>query len=304
MSLKSTFENTSSHWVHYTEYEYHRDEKSGNLFITPAARSKPLVYDPLKIYEDIVLDAVNIGVMCMKKADESKIKDAILDFVTNYGLLGFMTALPTTPNFTDYQTVYFNKNPIIRDEHVSTEDYISLFFPFEKLDLQANKKSFTWNVNDRDMIALAMTMQDKPLALNMSFQRGYSERYEWIRTQFNDMAFSFYASFLYYLDLGKADEATLSLYRQGMAAFGGTAPTYHIILADKPTMVWDFHSLLLAVQMMFSLMLTDDSKPLRSCKHCSKAFIATHPKAAFCSPQCKNRFNVYKSREKKDRTKS
>ena len=43
-----------------------------------------------------------------------------------------------------------------------------------------------------------------------------------------------------------------------MAAFGGIAPTYHIELLDRPTIVWDFQSLLLGVQMMFSFMLTDE----------------------------------------------
>jgi len=108
------------------------------------------------------------------------------------------------------------------------------------------------------------------------------------------------SSFLYYENYDKNDEPTRDLYRQGMAAFGGIAPTYHIALLDKPTIVWDFHSLLLGVQMMFSFMLTDDAKPLRACRHCQKAFVAGHPNAAFCSPRCKNQYNVYKSRAKKD----
>ena len=74
---------------------------------------------------------------------------------------------------------------------------------------------------------------------------------------------------------------------------------YRIALLDKPTIIWDFRSLLLGVQMMFSFMLTDEAKPLRVCRHCDKVFIAGHPNAAFCSPRCKNQYNVYKSRAKK-----
>jgi hypothetical protein len=84
-----------------------------------------------------------------------------------------------------------------------------------------------------------------------------------------------------------------------MSAFGGIAPMYRIELLDKPTIVWDFHSLLLAIQMMFSFMLTDDKNTLRLCKHCDKVFNATNPKTVFCSAQCKNQYNVYKSRSKK-----
>jgi len=54
----------------------------------------------------------------------------------------------------------------------------------------------------------------------------------------------------------KIDETTRDLYRQGMAAFGGIAPTYHITLLEKLTIVWDFYSLLLGVQMMFSFIFS------------------------------------------------
>ena len=95
------------------------------------------------------------------------------------------------------------------------------------------------------------------------------------------------------------DENERNLYRQGMAVFGGIAPTYHIELLDKPTIVWEFHSLLLGIQMMFSFMLTDDNSTLKVCKHCGSAFVATRSNMEFCSPQCKNQYNVYKSRAKK-----
>ena len=88
--------------------------------------------------------------------------------------------------------------------------------------------------------------------------------------------------------------------QQSIAAYGGNAPTYHIALLDKPTLVWDFHSLLLGIQMMFTFMLTDEEKPLRLCKQCMKAFIASRPSAVFCRPRCKNQYNVYQNRAKKN----
>ena len=51
-----------------------------------------------------------------------------------------------------------------------------------------------------------------------------------------------------------------------MSAFGGISPTYHIALAENtPVIVWNFHSLLVMIQMCFSFMLTDsdcDMKPV------------------------------------------
>ena len=46
-----------------------------------------------------------------------------------------MTALPTTPNFMDYEAMYLPKNHFIKEESLSTEDYLALFFPFDKLDV-------------------------------------------------------------------------------------------------------------------------------------------------------------------------
>ena len=61
------------------------------------------------------------------------------------------------------------------------------------------------------------------------------------------------------------DNIQKQFYRQGMAAFGGIAPTYHIELLERPTIVWDFHSLLLGMQMMFSFMLSDEKSALKVC---------------------------------------
>lgn len=53
-------------------------------------------------------------------------------------------------------------------------------------------------------------------------------------------------------------------------------------------------------QWMFSFMLTDSETPIKLCRHCTKAFGASRPRVVFCSPQCKNKYNVYKSRARKN----
>ena len=57
-------------------------------------------------------------------------------------------------------------------------------------------------------------------------------------------------------------------------------------LRERPVIVWDFHSLLLAIQMMFSFMLADETSSLRLCKHCMKEFFAKSKDEIFCSPEC------------------
>jgi len=293
------FEKTSGYWVKYGKYVI--SEHNGERFVHPSPHAKPKVYNPLDNAENMIISALNVGMLAMKNSDKSELEQAALDFVHEYGLLGVMTALPATPHFLDYGTVFLPKNHHIKTETVSTQDYIDIFFPFRKPDFVKNERTSQWNIsNDRDMIALAMTFADKPMALNMCVGRDYAEPLGWLIRQFKDWAFTFSGAFLYYNDYDNLDKVSLDLYRQGVAAFGGIAPTYHIELADKkPVVVWDFHSLLLAIQTMFSFMLTDESRPLRLCKQCSSVFRAGHVNSAFCNPDCKNRHNVAKSRARK-----
>ena len=296
--MNISLDRMNAHWVRYSNYEWKPDEKN-NLYLTPTKDAKPEIYDPMKEYEEIVVCAMNIGRLCMGKKPDEEIQAAIQEFALKYGLLGLMTALPTTPTFMDYEAVYLPKNHFIKAETMNTLEYVALFFPFGGIDLKKRGLNSLWNIEgDRSMMALAMTMSDKPMAVNMGFQREYAERYDWMKQQFVDWIFTLTTSDLYYEDYDLLDENTRNLYRQAMAVFDGIAPTYHIALLEKPTIIWDFHSLLLGIQMMFSFMLTDDKRPLRICRHCTKAFVASRPSTIFCSPQCKNQHNVYKSRAK------
>ena len=110
----------------------------------------------------IVLDALNVGMLMMGRRTDVDVDAAILEFVTKYGLLGLMTALPTTPSFMDYEAVYLPKNHFIKAETMETEDYLALFYPFEQLDVVKKGVESDWTVSgDRTMIALTMTFADK-----------------------------------------------------------------------------------------------------------------------------------------------
>ena len=239
----------------------------------------------------------------MHKAPEDELKSMVLRFINSYGFLGFMTALPTTAEFITYESVYLPKNHFIKEESLSTESYLDYFYPFDKMDFHKKGVESSWSVSDKDGIAIALATGKNPQAVTMSFQKEYAERYDWLVKEFFDWAFTFTTSFLYYLDYDRLDEQTKNLYRQGMSAFGGISPTYHIALAENtPVIVWNFHSLLVMIQMCFSFMLTDSDCDMKLCKHCGRAFIASRKGNEFCSPKCKNQYNVYKTRAKKNKT--
>ena len=97
-----------------------------------------------------------------------------------------------------------------------------MFFPFVKPDVVKSGVESMWNIsNDRAMMALALTMStDKPMAVNMSFQREYAEPYEWIKQQFVDIAFTYLTSVLFYEDYDTMTPEQRLLMQQGMEAFG------------------------------------------------------------------------------------
>ena len=283
--MKNLFKHASSSWVRYDRYEWKKD-KNNKYYITPAPDATPQIFDPLKDYKPMVLDALNIGLM-IRRSSQRKIRDTVMAFVHKYGLLGLMTALPTTPKFVDYKAVYLPVNHFIREEVMDTSKYLELFFPFQKLDLKKKGKDSAWFIgDDRTMLALALTFRKEPDAQIMCFMRNYAERYDWLVQVFQDWSFTFLSSFLYYEDYDEMEEETREIYRAGMAAFEGIAPEYHIELKDRPTMVWDFHSLLLAIQMMFSFMLVDETSTLRLCLNCYKAFFAENDDDIYCSETC------------------
>ena len=96
--MKNLFEQSRSHWVRYDHYEL-KTAEDGKRYITPGKSAKPDVYNPLKEVPNIVLDALNVGMLMMGRKPEAEVEKAVMEFVTRYGLLGLMTALPTTPTF-------------------------------------------------------------------------------------------------------------------------------------------------------------------------------------------------------------
>ena len=165
--MKNLFEQSRSHWVRYDRYEL-KTAADGKRYITPGKNAKPDIYNPLKEAPGIVLDALNVGMLMMNRSPEDEVQKAILEFVTHYGLLGLMTALPTTPPFMDYEAVYLPKNHFIKAESMETEDYLALFYPFDQLDVVKRGVESSWSVSgDRTIVALTMTFADEPMAKTM-----------------------------------------------------------------------------------------------------------------------------------------
>ena len=297
MKFNELFGKAASRWVKYSEYDAQVLDDTGDWYILPTRDAVVSVYDPIENIEDIVIEALNIGQKLMSTDKEfyndTRMAAEMCVFAEKFGLMGFMTALPTTPDFMEYDTAYFPKNRHIRKESIPSKEFAKIFFPFSELNENPNPNKVYHRDDGSLMVSLAA--RSKPRAVEMSYQRSYAESIDWLATQFKDWALIFMASILHY---ESKDPLQAELYRKAIAAFDGNVPSFHIELFDKPVMVWDFHSLMSVINVVLGLLITDDGKPLRACKYCNRAFIAKHAKAEFCKPSCKNKYNVYKSREK------
>ena len=311
MRLRHWFESSSADWARFDEYMVIRS--GGKKYVTPGVSANIAAYDPLEMADGIVVDALNIGVMCLGDiADEGKIEEAILGFCGRYGLLGFMSALPTTPDFWEDDAVHIPKNPMFRPSRMPVKEYVDMFFPPEKGEMMGRKAKAMQSllsdlvgdepligIGERDSYAVQMRFKGMPFAQRRTFQRGYAEPYEWLREQFRDWA-TMLCAVRFYFD--ERDETMRELHRRAMFAFGGIAPHYRVVFdeadSDRPKIKWDFHSLLQTVQMVLSFALTDEAQPLQICKECSKVYYAQDPRSQFYAHECKNRYNVRKSRNK------
>mgnify|MGYP001057794197 CR=1 FL=1 len=76
--MKNLFEQSRSHWVRYDHYEL-KTAEDGKRYITPGKSAKPDVYNPLKEVPNIVLDALNVGMLMMGRKPEAEVEKAIME---------------------------------------------------------------------------------------------------------------------------------------------------------------------------------------------------------------------------------
>ena len=78
--MNNLFAQSHSHWVRYDRYEI-KTGKDGKRYITPENTAKPDVYNPLKESSEMVLEALNVGMLMMNRSPEDEVEKAILAFV-------------------------------------------------------------------------------------------------------------------------------------------------------------------------------------------------------------------------------
>ena len=291
--------NFRTFWIRYDGYEIKEiDEKH---YITPKENSKIIMYDPFDFADDILVDILMIG-RCVEKNDIEESNKKIMEFVEKYGLLGELTYLPLNTDIVKQNRVYLPSGNLVSEkETLPMDEYIELFLKCKKKQKVVMKKNARGEILDlsveNEMNPLALI--DRPAEYAVVFSRAYSECLVWIM----HYARTLYLTFEAIENYNKAQDAyTKQIYGTRIKEFNPSKIACKILMGknkeDKPVLEWNFNSLKLAIDTMFALNETTERKTVKMCKHCGKPFASQNLKAEYCSPQCRNQANVYKSRAK------
>ena len=291
--------NFRTFWFRYDGYEIKEiDEKH---YITPKENSKIIMYDPFDLADDILVDILMIG-RCVEKNDIEESNKKIMEFVEKYGLLGELTYLPLNTDIVKQNRIYLPSGNLVSEkETLPTDEYIELFLKCKKKQKGVMKKNARGEILDlsveNEMNPLALI--DRPAEYAVVFSRAYSECLVWIM----HYARTLYLTFEAIENYSKAQDAyTKQIYDTRIKEFNPSKIACKILMGknkeDKPVLEWNFNSLKLAINTMFALNETTERRTVKMCKHCSKPFASQNLKAEYCSPQCRNQANVYKSRAK------
>lgn len=249
----------------YTLKTYH-----GKLMVCPKPDSPRWDYNPIENEHDLLCDALNAGRLLRETPEDSQ--KIVLQFVEKYGLLGILPDISDLPlqYFTMLDTFYSYDNFFIGSDIQSTQKMLELFFPMGWPELSNNEKSQPYLNGHTDSTSILFLSN-----------ASYCEPFDWIVKYFK----------IIFLFFSKKD-ADLSMMESP-----------HIIhkvenLDGVATFVTEFVSLKSVIDYLYAKAMTDERKPLRYCKHCGKIFYAKDMRSEFCSPRCRNQFNVYKSRAK------
>ena len=80
---------------------------------------------------------------------------------------------------------------VIDADSMPTDKYLEYFFPFGQPDMIKSQNGVTLNISgDVSMMALTLTMSDRPVAFGAEFQKEYVERIDWIIRIMRDLSYS------------------------------------------------------------------------------------------------------------------
>lgn len=286
--MKLNYNYTISNWVKYSSYEI----KTVNnlMYILPKENAQREFYNPTELFPEIIPALINIGRVYKEEKVSENVKEMVLTFVNTYGLLGIANIMCLNTEGILSETLYFRTTFAPKNNsQISVQNFMKLFSPTAPNGEVLLTKS-------ENKIKLKMKKQPEELKgklcrandlLNLIFSEYYGEPLR---------LFLLFATKLYnhYKIIDNNQETSIP-----KILVASPRCTHLSKTADFAYSVhYIFTSLCKSISFLYLQMLAEEKRHLKTCKYCQKVFFATNPKAEFCSSNCRNKFNVYKSRNR------
>lgn len=293
----------TARWCKYDKYKIVSYEDKA--YIMPDEGAKPSTYDAFDFSNEMLKDILSIA----KELSESKeiiyplkyeilskdkhFQELTLDFVTKYGLLGMFRYLPESYDFMDDRKLPVRLKGSMT---VNSEEFWLKYYCFEPCincaegfpeDIDYYKlcgfdHSFKQTEGDRlDDLVFAKKYAEPISELLYFASRIYDHK---------QLLIAFYQ---------ETNEDIKEFY--GDCINGSRIKTGEMgyrIQDNKIKFEWKFFSLASIIETMLLLNETNGRNEVKLCKYCGTPFIASNIKAEYDTPQCRNKANIYKSRNK------
>ena len=233
-----------------------------------------------------LIDFINLGKLSLE--NEKETDSLLINFVNQYGLLGFIHDLPVNRYYT------LDKKVLLKEfNNISGQDYYDAFNTMEIVDYfkvffpTATNEEIKELIEKSNELICQRSMEKFIIAdLNELYYKN-KKYYEQA-----DMIIN-YAQTLYKIlkELKKENDEYIDdlLIKKLESNHIRTNLEYKGITIHV-------RSLKEYIDEDFKLFAIQEKKYLKLCKHCGKAFTAPNPKTEYDTFSCKNQENVYKSR--------
>lgn len=295
-------------WCKYDKYII--EKKDDKYYILPDKNAKASTYDPFEVKNQMLKDLLVIGkesvgnemfklgnkeVSIEAQSKMEKFQNLVLEFVSNYGLLGNFRYLPENYEFMDNGEIPVNLG---YNTSISALEFEKKYFwKDSKIDWSATMKSDDYHRNTGLDSTFKQTEGNR---LNdIVFSKNYAETI----AEIIDFATIIYnrklliCAYLY----DDVSEDIKQVYQESISGNSLKKPNISYSAEDgQIKFKWNFMSLSEIIETILLLNETSGRTEVKLCKHCGKPFVAENIKSEYDSIQCRNRENLDKSRQKKN----
>ena len=227
---------------------------------------------------DVLIELLYIGKSVY--FDETDIEGQVMNFVSKYGLLGFI-------NYFPINELYFLGSEIVLKEDKMIDEYLI------KADVVSYIRIFMPNLLNQDIVDKILMakknikgnriIDNSKMLINMNFvySHDYGEPIEMITK---------YAKQLYEDLMKIQNEDTNDLNAKNFVTLFESKNGKELVLK--------YDTLKNVIDAVCVSEVMAEVRKLKICRYCDKPFFAVNPKAEYDTPACKNKANVYKFRSK------